>query len=196
MYAFRELHTEAERADYLDRFCAQLNRRSGGALALSIPPSRIARCTGVIGVFDRAGEMVAGYIVNRGPHLVLLSVIPDAVRDAWLKRVPLEEQAELNLIWRGPGIGHAAFALIVWPRIIWDCITCGRPRVIGSGYENPLNRWYKIARPEMIYDGPSTTSGLQVYIYAYTRARLVATYFASLADNAVRRGARRKRPKR
>lgn len=186
MYSFRELHTEAERSEYLGNFCAQLARRSGGALQLAIPPSRIGRCTGVVGVFDRTGEMVAGYIVNRGPHLILLSVIPAEAREAWLSRVPLHDQTELNLIWRGPKISHTTFALVVWPRIIWDCVRCGRARILGSGYENPLNRWYQILRPEMIYAGPSSTSGLQVYIYAYTRAKIVGTYFASLADNFLR----------
>jgi hypothetical protein len=187
MYAFRELHTEPERREYLDSFCAQLARRSGGALELTIPTSRIERCTGVVGVFNRAGEMVAGYIVNPGPHFILLSVIPAEAREAWLGRVPLHDQVELNLIWRGAKISHTTFAMVVWPRIIWDCVTCGRARILGSGYENPLNRWYQILRPERIYDGPSTTSGLQVYVYAYTRAKIAGTYFASLADNLLRR---------
>ena len=185
-FHFRALRTDPERREYLDQFCAQLARKSGGSLALTIATERIAHCTHVVGVFDDAGAMVAGYIVNLGPRLVLLSVMPEGPRAAWLARVPLEEQAELNLIWRNQGIGHVTFALLVWPRIIRDCVTCGRAYILGSGYENPLNHWYRSVDPELVYDGPSTTSGLRVFVYAYTRPRLVGTYFASAIDNFVR----------
>jgi hypothetical protein len=81
MYAFRELHTEPERREYLDSFCAQLARRSGGALELTIPTSRIERCTGVVGVFNRAGEMVAGcaWIARRDPGLHAEQFMGEAV---------------------------------------------------------------------------------------------------------------------
>jgi hypothetical protein len=196
MLSFRDLHSEAEHSEYLDQFCAQLARKSGGALKLTIPTARIEHCTRVVGVFDRAGAMVGGYIVNRGPKLVLLSVVPEAQREAWLRRVPLEAQAELNLIWRNKGIGHTTFALLVWTRIIWDCITCGRPVILGSGYENPLNRWYKILEPEMVYSGPSATSGLEVHVYAYSRAKLLGTYAASFVDSFMTAPLRRVRGRR
>ncbi|SFU06855.1 hypothetical protein SAMN05660657_05325 [Geodermatophilus amargosae] len=196
MFSFRDLHTEAEHREFLNQFCAELARRSAGALELTIPTSRIERCTRVVGVFDRAGAMVGGYIVNLGPELILLSVVPQGPRQTWLQRVPLEQQAELNLIWRNEGIGHTAFALLVWTRIIYDCVRCGRPVILGSGYENPLNRWYKIMGPEMIYAGPATSSGLTVYVYAYSRAKLIGTYAASFVDSFAAKPLRRLRGRR
>lgn len=182
-YRHRTLRTQRELRIFLDHFSDQLSRRSGGGLRLQIPTSRIEPCTRVVGVFNEHEEMVGGYVIHDGPALILLSVIPDEARAAWLVDHPLADQCELNLIWRNAGISHTAFALRVWPRIIAACVTNGRRWILGSGYDNSLHRWYRSVRPELIYAGPSTTSGIQVYIYAYTRARIAATYVASLLDS-------------
>lgn len=193
MLRFRLLRTESERQVFLDRFVRQLARRSGGALTLDAPVERIAHCTRVVGIFDARGEMVGGYVINEARPLVLLEVVPPVDRAAWLPRVQAQEVCELNLIWRGPGLGHTRFALVVWPRIILDCITRGRRWILGSGYDNRLDRWYRALDPELLYEGPSTTSGLLIYVYAFTRARLVATYFASIVDDLVVAPWRRRR---
>ncbi|KIG17874.1 hypothetical protein DB30_02497 [Enhygromyxa salina] len=184
LYSFRELCSRSEHQRFLDGFCAQLERRSQGAFTLNPPVERIAHCTRIVGVFDAHGELVGGYVVNDGPTLVLLSVVPEPQREAWSRDVDLSDVCELNLIWRD-GIGHTAFALLVWPRIIADCVTRGRSVILGSGYENKLDRWYRALDPELVYEGPSTTSDNVIFVYAFTRARLVGTYCASFIDNFV-----------
>lgn len=191
MLRFRLLESLIERRAFFEAFCLQLADRSGGALSIEPRVERIAHCTRVVGVFDRRGRMVGGYIVNDGPNLVLLSVVPEPERAAWTARVDLADVCELNLIWRNDGIGHTAFALAVWPRIIADCVTRGRRYILGSGYANPLDRWYRALDPELIFSGPSTTSGLHIYVYAFTRTRMVGTWFASAFDSFVLRPLRR-----
>jgi hypothetical protein len=45
----------------------------------------------------------------------------------------------------------------------------------------------------MIYAGPATSSGLTVYVYAYSRAKLIGTYVASFVDSFVAKPLRRLR---
>jgi hypothetical protein len=190
MYAIRPIRSQAELQAFRDGFCSQLERRSNGTLRLNLPVERLALCTRVMGVFDRRGALVGGYAVHDGPEWLILRVTPPEVREAWLGRVGPDQVCELNFIWRNAGIGHTAFAVLVWPRIIAQCVGNGRRHIVGSGYDNPLNRWYSRVRPELIYAGPSLTSGLDVYVYAYTRPKLVATYCASFVDDLVVRARR------
>jgi hypothetical protein len=185
-WTFRDLRRDAEHAAFTEQFCAQLERRSKGDIRIAIAGERIAGCKRVIGVFA-GDEMVAGYIIHDGPELLLLKVVPEDIRDAWTRDHALSDTCELNLIWRNAGISDVAFALVVWPRIILDCVRNGRKYILGSGYDNPLKQRYTSVDPEMVYAGPSLTTGVQVYIYAYTRPKIVATFFVSFAEKFFRR---------
>lgn len=183
MIQFRALRTAAEREAFMQGFCAQLARRSGGALALSAGGERIARCDRVVGI-HREGRLVGGFVVNDGPELVLLDVVPPDARAPWQPRA--RSACELNLIWRDPSLPHALFASVVWPRIIAECLARRRRFILGSGYDNPLDRWYRILDPELVYEGRSRTSPLHVRIYAYTRPKLLGTFAASALTHAAR----------
>ncbi|MDB5101440.1 MAG: hypothetical protein JWM80_5861, partial [Cyanobacteria bacterium RYN_339] len=132
------------------------------------------------GVF-RGEQLVAGYVIHNGPGFYLLDNVPEADRAAWIAVNAASDTCELSMIWRNRGISDVAFALVVWPRIILDCVTNGRRHILGSSYDNPLNQRYQAAQPAMIYAGPSLVHGRQNFIYAYTRPKLVATFFVNFA---------------
>jgi len=185
-FAFRHLTSDSDLATFGDHFAAQMDRRSKGALPLRVPLTRLQASTRVIGVFQ-GDAMVAGYVVHDGPGLYLLNNIPEEQRAAWLAANDAHDACELAIIWRNDGIGDIAFAFVVWPRIILDCVRTGRSMILGSGYDNPMNQRYRSARPTVIYSGPSAMTGLHTYVYVYSRLKLIATFFVSFADKFFRR---------
>lgn len=186
VFTFRHLTADGELATFADHFAAQMDRRSHGALRLQVPLARLQASTRVIGVFQ-GDAMVAGYVIHDGPRLFLLDNLPERERADWLAAHDANGACELALIWRNAGISDVAFAFVVWPRIILDCVRTGRSMILGSGYDNPMNQRYSAARPTVIYAGPAATHGLQTYVYVYSRRNLIATFFVSFADKFFRR---------
>lgn len=178
MYSFRILQRAEERAAFKYHFEEQVAKRSKGASALTVPENYLqhARLTGC---FNRKGEMVAGYAINHLAPFRCLDAIPEPVRMQWLSTTPAENQCELTLIWRTPRIGHLAFALFVWTKIVLDCIAAGKSYILGVGYRNPVNQYYGASNPIMVFDGHSTQLETHIFVYAYTRFSIGATYFVN-----------------
>ncbi|MCA9635847.1 MAG: hypothetical protein KC420_07420 [Myxococcales bacterium] len=134
-----------------------------------------------VAVAPRRGRMVAGWVIQERDPLIVLQAMPPAERAAFLASVDRAELLELTAIWRNDGISADAFAAILWPRIILECVARRRPTILGIGYRNTMNEIYARVRPRVIYNGPSQTlADTEVFVYAYTPATLCATYLSNL----------------
>lgn len=137
------------------------------------------------GCFNGKGGMVAGYAINHMAPFRCLDVIPAEIQSEWLTANPIEKQCELTFIWRTPGIGHLAFALLVWTRIVWDSMTAGKSYILGLGYRNPVNRYYGAANPVIIFEGCSPILQTDIFIYAYTPSSIGLTYCVNFVRDLI-----------
>ena len=179
MYSFRRI----ERADQLSDFKAGYERnlaeRSSNELELSLPIDYLSTSR-VVGVFDRRGQLLGGFVMRFEPPFRCLQAVPEAVksRSPLLLSVPDAQLCELTCIWRNRALSTMAFATAVWPRIILDCVRSQRKYILGLGFENRMNDTYQVWSPQLIYRGPSaapeTSAG--VHIFAFSRARIVANF--------------------
>jgi hypothetical protein len=134
-----------------------------------------------VGCFDASDRLVAGWVVQEADPLIALAAIPELEREAFHARTPREQLCELTAIWRNDDISSNAFALIVWPKIVLDCVTRGRSHILGIGYRNTMNDIYSRVRPTLIYQGPhEVLADTEVFVYDYSRANMIGTLFANL----------------
>jgi len=186
MYRFKKLTTSSQFSTFKQGYDSQIQRRSDSKLKSIVKTEYLAEASRPMGCFDRQGRMVAGYVVQEWDPLIIPAAMPAEERATFFSNTPREVLCELTAIWRNDGISGNAFAAIVWPRIILDCITRGKPYILGIGYSNTMNDIYRRVRPRLVYNGPSQTiEDTEVFIYAYSRPILVATYFANLANRKI-----------
>lgn len=159
----------------------QIAARSGGTLTSVVRLEYLRAASRPTACFDRHGRMVAGWVIQERDPLIVLQAMPAAERAAFLATTERGQLLELTAIWRNDGISADAFAAIVWPRIIFDCVTRGRAHILGIGYRNTMNEVYGRVRPRLLYSGPSQTlADTEVFVYCYSRASLCATYCSNL----------------
>ncbi len=185
MLRFRELTTEQEFVAFKDGYESNLRRRSDERLQCTVPLEYVATSRAV-GCFDGRGQMVAGFIMRYEGPLRCVSAVPKHAQDVspLLWECDGQDLCELTCIWRSKGISHTAFALVVWPKIIADCVSSGRKYILGLGFNNTMNDIYRICRPVQVYAGPSAAAetNTQVFIYAYTRHGIALTYVTNFWD--------------
>lgn len=177
----RVITEEGDLAAFKAGYDGQIAARSGGALASVVRLEYLRAASRPLACFDRRGRMVAGWVIQEHDPLIVPQAMPPAERAAFLAAVDRAELLELTAIWRNDGISADAFAAILWPRIILECVARRRPTILGIGYRNTMNEIYARVRPRVIYNGPSQTlADTEVFVYAYTPATLCATYLSNL----------------
>ena len=181
MWTFKELREPAECEFFKNGYEINLKHRSGGQLQCTVPASYVISSRAV-GCFDRHGRMVGGYIIRDHEPFRCLTAIPDTVSEtsAFLRRYNAQEMCESTCIWRSSSLSSTAFSLVVWPKIVTDCVRSRRKFILGVGFDNRMNDVYKMARPIHIYAGISASPelGTMVFLYAYTRSSIILTYLA------------------
>ncbi len=193
-YSLRPLSSSTDLHRFKSEYEENVARRSSNQLRLSLPYDYLASSR-TMGFFDRAGTLVAGYVLRSGPEFRCLRAIPPEVRASSqvLRDVSVHDLSELTCIWRNRGISQASFGAVGWPRIIFDCMVSGRKYILGLGFENKANDMYGVAAPELLYEGRSAAPETQanVYIYLYSRTRLAANFavnFVSQMPGRIRSG--------
>ncbi|MEZ4449220.1 MAG: hypothetical protein R3B09_07045 [Nannocystaceae bacterium] len=175
------LEREEDLAAFKSGYDGQIAARSGGSLASVVQLDYLRAASRPMGCFDRAGRMIAGWVIQERAPLIVLRAMSAGARAAFLAEVDRSQLLELTAIWRNDGISGDAFAALLWPRIIAECVTRGRPRILGIGYRNPMNEIYGRMGPRLIYHGPSQTlADTEVFVYCYSRASLCATYLSNI----------------
>lgn len=159
MYTIRRLTTDAEITAFQQGYGTNIAERSHGDLKIELPMEYLLGAQ-VFGVLDRAGRLVAGYVVRCDPPFRCLRAVPDDVKraDPLLREVPERDLCELTCIWRNDGISAARFGTSVWPRIVMDCARAGRRFILGLGFEDRMNDIYQVWSPIKIYVGPSAAA--------------------------------------
>ncbi len=181
MIHFAQLTSEADYAAFKRGYDGQMARRSSGAIRSVVKVEYLRRATHPMGCFDAAGRMVAGWVIQERPPMLVPMAMPEDLRGRYLASVMPDQLCELTAIWRNGGITANAFAAVVWPRLVFDCITRGRRHILGIGYRNTMNEIYGRIAPTLVYNGPSQTiADTEVFVYDYSRSSMVGTLAANL----------------
>jgi hypothetical protein len=169
-YEFRRLYAERDLLAFKDGYESGLRGRSGSRLQCQVPLDYL-RTSRVIGCWSkRDGRLVGGYVLRNSAPFRAIEAIPAAAR--------ADDLCELTCIWRNDGLSTAYTAVLLWPRIITDCVRNDRRYILGIGFDNKMNDVYGRVSPRRIYDGPGASQdlALEVHIYAFTRARIAANF--------------------
>jgi len=181
MIHFAQITSEADYAAFKRGYDGQMARRSGGATRSVVKVEYLRQATRPMGCFDAAGRMIAGWVIQEDQPMLVPMAMPTDVRGRYLASVPRAQLCELTAIWRNDGISANLFAAVVWPRLVFDCITRGRRHILGIGYRNTMNEIYGRIAPTLIYNGPSQTiADTEVFVYDYSRRSMVGTLVANL----------------
>ncbi len=181
MIHFTKLETEQHFEEFKREYDRQIAVRSAGRLGSVVKLDYLRASSHPTGCFDRSGRMVGGWVIQEADPLIVLAAMPTQAREAFLATTQRDQLCELTAIWRNDGISPNAFATLVWPKIIFDCVTKHRPHILGIGYRNPMNEIYQRIQPRVIYNGPSQTlADTEVFVYDYSRASLCGTFAANL----------------
>ncbi|MCX4246553.1 hypothetical protein [Paraliomyxa miuraensis] len=190
---FEPIESSSARRSFKHRYETCVRERSKGRIETTVEEAYLERAR-VTGLFDARGELVGGFVINATSPLLLLGPLPPAVREDWLARHPEPTQCELVAIWKAPAISQAVSAMVLWPRIVHDCVRMGRSHILGLGYDNRMNEIYGIARPVRIYAGPRADKPqLQqhVSVYAFTPLSITLTYCTNVVTELLFEPARR-----
>ena len=181
MIRFAKIRSEAGFAAFKQGYDGQMARRSAGAIQSVVKLDYLRRATRPMGCFDRDGRMVAGWVIQEGEPMLVPMAMPSEVRQSALASVPREQLCELTAIWRNDGVSANLFAALVWPRLVFDCVTRGRTHILGIGYRNTMNEIYGRIAPTLLYNGPSETiADTEVFVYDYSRSSMVGTFIANV----------------
>jgi hypothetical protein len=128
----------------------------------------------VIGVFNPAGKMVAGYILGTEEPLRLLEFVPESARASLIVPFGLQwsDCCEITCAWRLPEISLLFMSSQFWPRAFIGVLQSGKKLLLGHNQNPRLDKFYTTTGPVTIYSGISTF-GLASRLFAYSRSRMV-----------------------
>src|SRR5262249_13623438 len=128
------------------------------------------RSAQVTGVYDDAGRMVAGYIVNTAQPLRLVGFVPPEARATMVlpRGASWDDCAELTCAWKRPGVPAAFMARRFWLRAHLEMLGTRRRWMLGHAENERLDAMYTKSGPRTLYAGPSV-NGLPSRLFAYGR---------------------------
>ncbi|MBS1963040.1 MAG: hypothetical protein JST04_12550 [Bdellovibrionales bacterium] len=169
---FKRLRTETEFERYRASFAEVFARESKGRTADL--PVEYLRASMPFGVFDRNGEMVAGYTLAIGPRLRLLEFVPAEARAKLV--VPggktWADCCEITVAWKRPEVTALFMASRFWPRTVLGVLATGKPFLLGHNQSERLDKFYTGLGPKTLYAGPSSF-GLPSRLFVYGRTRMI-----------------------
>lgn len=175
----------------LERFCAGYAAAYEGRRLRMLHPPRPEELRGwdhVFGVF-LAGELVAGFVVNRYPHRCFAGLDPVRRGNCERERGGRGNLSELAAIWKSPRLDSARFRLLVWPRIVWRTLRHGRGYIFGCVYSgHGMRRSYLLLGPRVVHEGAGEND---LTVFCHTRGTLLATLLVGIlaaATGAIRKG--------
>src|SRR5688500_13089633 len=147
------LEGDAELTEYRERYAAQSGYR--------VPLDYLRRST-VYG-FRRRGVLIGGVVMATDRPLRTLDRIPEAERPGVAALLPDGDVVELTCLWLAPDLRHGWRSALLWAGLFRELGRQGRAHTL-FGTEAPgLQRLYRAARPDVVYEGMVVVDGVERY---------------------------------
>ena len=149
----------------------------------------------VVGVFNGAGDLVAGYVIGTCAPFRLLTFVPEASRSEVLLpgNPDGSDCAEVAAIWKAPGVSNVFMSLRFWPHVLSDVLRSGKKFLLGHNQSERLDQLYTGLAPVTLYFGDSEF-GLPSRLFYYGRGKIRLAIAGFVLYETPRRLRRRRSP--
>ncbi len=155
MYATRKL----ESPEALAHFARLYQRRAGHAVDVHYLAGATVR-----GLFDSAGELVGGVVINTRRPFRYLSALDPALRDSVLPHP--HDTCESTCLWLERHVPRAA-RVMMYLGMLLDVRATGRRWFLGGATNAPLARHYARAGMALVYEGRAQVDDHDVSAWLY-----------------------------
>lgn len=154
---FRRTRLEAELQLFSERYAAT----SGYRVSLAYL-SRVD-----VFVIMLGSQVVGGFVVNQSAPFRTLGVIDDVARAPVEALVDADHTAEVACVWLEPRVRGRVVSAQLWIGLMWQLGRQPRRYVLWTTQVDVLRRFYELAGPRVLYEGPITIDGRRDHGWVY-----------------------------
>ena len=174
----KELCTEQEYELYRDSFYKSLGDISSNTKMISID---YLKASEVFGVFNKEGDMLAGYTLGKQSPLRLLDFVPPEAELSLPQKFKWDDCCEVVCVWKKKEVNTFYTAHYFWPHILGNVLTSKKKYLLGHNQSKRLDSYYSLLGPKSLYSGVSTY-GLpsNLFIYGMIKIRCIRYFSLTL----------------